>query len=122
MGLLLDAGRVSAEDMRRAVWEGDYGVLPPALRRAAGEAVEVLSATGDPQLADFLLDRAYYAEMVSAAEDTGSEFLIMIIILDLEHVHHRLVRDEAVQVLKQLLLLLGHREEMAAEIAGILFS
>ncbi len=74
--LLLDAGRVSAEDMRRAVWEGDYGVLPPALRRAAGEAVEVLSATGDPQLADFLLDRAYYAEMVSAAEDTGSEFLV----------------------------------------------
>ena len=74
--LLLDAGRVSAEDMRRAVWEGDYSQLPPALRQAAGEAAETLSATGDPQLADFLLDRAYYGEMVSAAEDTGSEFLV----------------------------------------------
>lgn len=74
--LLLDAGRVSAEDMRRAVWEGDYGVLPPALRQAAGEAVETLSATGDPQLADFLLDRAYYAEMLSAARATGSDFLV----------------------------------------------
>lgn len=74
--LLLDAGRVSAEDMRRAVWEGDYSILPPALRQAAGEAVEVLSATGDPQLADFLLDRAYYAEMLSAAEATGSGFLV----------------------------------------------
>lgn len=74
--LLLDAGRVSAEEMRRAVWEGDYSVLPPALRQAAGEAVEVLSASGDPQLADFLLDRAYYAEMLSAAKDTGSGFLV----------------------------------------------
>ena len=50
--------------------------LPPALRRAAGEAVEVLGTTGDPQLADFLLDRAYYAEMLSAAEATGSSFLV----------------------------------------------
>ena len=74
--LLLDAGRVSAEDMRRAVWEGDYSALPPALRQAAGEAVEVLGTTGDPQLADFLLDRAYYAEMLSAAEATGSSFLV----------------------------------------------
>ena len=74
--LLLDAGRVSAEDMRRAVWEGDYSVLPPALRQSAVEAAETLSATGDPQLADFLLDRAYYAEMLSAARATGSDFLV----------------------------------------------
>ncbi len=74
--LLLDAGRVSAEDMRRAVWEGDYNVLPPALRQSAVEAAETLSATGDPQLADFLLDRAYYAEMLSAARATGSDFLV----------------------------------------------
>lgn len=74
--LLLDAGRVSAEDMRRAVWEGDYNVLPPALRQSAVEAAETLSATGDPQLADFLLDRAYYAEMLSAAQATGSSFLV----------------------------------------------
>ena len=57
--LLLDAGRVGAE----------------ALRRAAEEAGEALSATGDPQLSDFVLDRAYYAEMLSAARDTGSGFL-----------------------------------------------
>lgn len=73
--LLLDAGRVSAADMQRAVTEGDYGSLPEALRRAAEEAGEVISATGDPQLSDFVLDRAYYAEMLSAAKETGSEFL-----------------------------------------------
>ncbi len=73
--LLLDAGRVPAADMQRAVTEGDYGSLPEALRKAAEEAGEVLSTTGDPQLSDFVLDRAYYAEMLSAAKETGSEFL-----------------------------------------------
>ena len=74
--LLLDAGRVPAEEMRRAVMEGDYSNLPGALRRATEEAGEVLANTSDPQLADFLLDRAYYAEMLSAAQATGSDFLV----------------------------------------------
>ena len=74
--LLLDAGRVSAQEMRRAVTEGDYGSLPELLRQAAEEAGEVLSSTGDPQLSDFVLDRAYYAEMLSAARATGSAFLV----------------------------------------------
>ena len=73
--LLLDAGRVSAADMSRAVTEGDYGALPEALRRAAAEASEALSATGDPQISDFVLDRAYYGEMLAAAKATGSDFL-----------------------------------------------
>ena len=73
--LLLDAGRVSAQEMNRAVTEGDYNALPELLRAAAEEAGEVLASTGDPQLSDFVLDRAYYAEMLSAAEETGSAFL-----------------------------------------------
>ena len=60
----------------KALLEGDYGSLPPMLRQAAEEAGEVLGSTGDPQLSDFLLDRAYYAEMLSAARETGSEFLV----------------------------------------------
>ena len=74
--LLLDAGRVSAGELEKAVTEGDYGALPDALRRAAEEAAEVLGTTGDPQRSDFVLDRAYYAEMLSAARDTGSGFLV----------------------------------------------
>ena len=73
--LLVDAGRVPAEDLARAVEEGDWGKLPEKLRAAAQEAGEVISTTGDPQLGDFILDRAYYAEMLSAAEETGSAFL-----------------------------------------------
>ena len=74
--LLLDAGRVPAQELRRAVLENSTGSLPPALDRAAQEAMEVLSTTGDPQRSDFLLDRAYYGEMLSAAADTGSDFLV----------------------------------------------
>jgi len=74
--LLLDAGRVSTERMGKAVAEGAYDMLPPALADATREAVEVLSTTGDPQLSDFVLDRAYYAEMLSAARATRSEFLV----------------------------------------------
>jgi len=74
--LLVDAGRVPAEELAKAVEEGDYNKLPEALRDAVQEAREVLSATGDPQLSDFVLDRAYYAEMLSAAQATGSGFLV----------------------------------------------
>ena len=73
--LLLDAGRVSTERLQRALTEGAYDLLPEALAKAAREAAEVLGTTGDPQLADFVLDRAYYAEMLSASMRTGSKFL-----------------------------------------------
>ena len=73
--LLLDAGRVGAEKLQRALTDGAYDLLPKELAAAAQEASEVLSTTGDPQLADFALDRAYYAEMLSAANKTRSTFL-----------------------------------------------
>lgn len=73
--LLIDAGRVPAEDLARAVAEGNFGALPPALASAAKEAYETLSATGDPQLADFLLDRTYFQEMLALAKDSGSQLL-----------------------------------------------
>ena len=73
--LLLDAGRVDAEKLTKAVAEGDYDLLPSDLAAAAREASEVLSTTGDPQLSDFVLDRACYAEMRSAADALGSRFI-----------------------------------------------
>ena len=74
--LLLDAGRVDADKVSKAVTEGVYDALPAALAAATREAVEVLSTTGDPQLSDFILDRAYYAEMLCAARATRSDFLV----------------------------------------------
>lgn len=73
--LLLDAGRIPVERLQRALTEGAYDLLPDALATATRDAAEVLGTTGDPQLADFILDRAYYAEMLSASKRTGSKFL-----------------------------------------------
>lgn len=74
--LLLDAGRVPAAVLAKAVKEGAYDMLPDPLQSSAREAYEILSTTGDPQRADFVLDRAYYAEMLTAAQDTGSDLLV----------------------------------------------
>jgi len=74
--LLVDAGRVESEKLTKAITEGAYDTLPAALAAAAQEAAEVLGTTGDPQLGDFVLDRAYYAEMLSAAQATRSDFLV----------------------------------------------
>ena len=73
--LLVDAGRISAERLEKAVAEGAYDLLPEELAKATKEAAEVISTTGDPQLGDFVLDRAYYAEMLSSAKKTRSTFL-----------------------------------------------
>ena len=73
--LLLDAGRVSVDRLEKAVADGAYDLLPEELAKAARETAEVIGTTGDPQLGDFILDRAYYAEMLSAARKTRSTFL-----------------------------------------------
>ncbi len=74
--MLIDAGRVPADTLEAAVNEDSYSALPDAFARAVAEAKGVLAATGDPQRSDFLLDRAYFAEMLAAAEGSGSEFLL----------------------------------------------
>jgi V/A-type H+-transporting ATPase subunit C len=73
--LLVEAGRVPtgqlADGMRTAELKG----VSYTLRRAVSQAREVLSSTGDPQLADFVLDKAYFAEMFELSRATGSSFL-----------------------------------------------
>ena len=74
--LLVDAGRMPAGELADAIREGEYARLPGQLGEAAREAASVLSSTGDPQRSDFVLDRAYYQEMLALAEETGSDFLV----------------------------------------------
>ena len=73
--LLIDAGRVPATQLRESVQRGDLGELPKALRKAMEAASDTLAATGDPQRCDFVLDRAYYAELSQVAKDSRSGFL-----------------------------------------------
>ena len=73
--LLVSAGRVKVEKLTEKLRSGDLRGLPGILQSAAGEAREVLGTTGDPQLADFVLDRACYADMADIASKSGSAFL-----------------------------------------------
>ena len=86
-GELLARGRRSAEERKArlisaAQMEGrkmslaaKQEVLDEAFRQAVLRAREVLSATGDPQQADLVLDRACFQEMESLARACGSAFL-----------------------------------------------
>ncbi len=75
--LLLDAGRVRAEEMdARFRQTGKWDFLSPVPAAAAREAARVLAETGDPQRSDFVLDRAYFSELLTMAKATGCEFLI----------------------------------------------
>lgn len=73
--LLVDTGRVPPAELLEKVRSSDLRGLPPILQSAVSEAREVLGTTGDPQLADFALDRAYFQDMFHLARESGSAFL-----------------------------------------------
>lgn len=75
MPLLVDTGRVPAAQMLEGLRSSDLRGMPSILQAAVVEAREVLGTTGDPQLADFVLDRAYFEDMFHIAQDSGSSFL-----------------------------------------------
>lgn len=73
--LLSSGGRYPAAKLAEDMHRGDLRDCSDTFRAAVTQAKETLSATGDPQLADFQLDRAYFREMAQAAAGSGSEFL-----------------------------------------------
>ena len=60
----------------KAVYDADSddGELPPRFAEAIRAAKVALARTGNPQLADFLLDKAYFALMRDEAEATGRSY------------------------------------------------
>lgn len=73
--MLLDMGRVPVQELREAVESSNLSSLPANLAAAAAEAREVLGTTRDPQLADIVLDRWYYKDLLTTAETVESDFL-----------------------------------------------
>ena len=73
--LLMEGGRWSAGQIKEAWQRDNLRDFTDPFRRAVVQARELLGGGGDPQLADFVLDRAYFAEMSEAAKAVGSPFL-----------------------------------------------
>ncbi|MCD7947557.1 MAG: V-type ATPase subunit [Oscillospiraceae bacterium] len=74
--LLMAGGRYPADALADAYRRDDLRNYSETFRKAVTEAKELLASSGDPQLSDFVLDRAYFAEMRVLAQATDSQFLI----------------------------------------------
>ena len=74
--LLFDFGTVPADRVETLLREGKYKEFPPAMAAAISEAKDAYHRTADPRRIDTVLDKACYADMLAAAEDTGEEILL----------------------------------------------
>ncbi len=73
--MMSSSGRLAPEALLNAYREERGGDMPERLAKAMAEGKEILARTANPQLADFVLDRACYEELAAIAEAFGSEFL-----------------------------------------------
>lgn len=73
--LMSVSGRVAPEKLKSDWDEERTSELPKALGEAMVEAGSTLARTANPQLADFDLDRACFAEMKAIADRLGSAFI-----------------------------------------------
>lgn len=73
--LMSGSGRVAPEKLLELYNDEKYSQLPEKLGQAMAEARSTLARTANPQLADFILDKAYFAELTAAAKRVGCPFL-----------------------------------------------
>ena len=73
--LMMGGGRYDPADLLENWQKEDLRTYSELFRDAVARAQEALAGTGDPQLCDFILDRACYAELTAAAKASGSKFV-----------------------------------------------
>ncbi len=73
--LLVEGGRYPAALLQGDYARGDLRRLSEPFQTAILEAKALLSASGDPQRADFCLDRAHFSELTELAREVNSPFL-----------------------------------------------
>ncbi len=61
-------GSVDPEVLQQAFVSGEYLEIPTDLAEAMQEAASILARTSNPQLADFSLDRSYFAALLKLTE------------------------------------------------------
>ena len=73
--LLSAAGRYDPAKLKAYYESGESADLPKCLTEAMDEARMVLARTANPQLADQILDQAYFAELSESAQASNDEFI-----------------------------------------------
>ena len=77
--MLFDFGTVPATNIVKMVEAGNYEGLPTAMCKAAQEAMEEYSKTKNPQVIDLIVDKACWADMLTAAKASGEGFVIRLV-------------------------------------------
>ena len=72
--LLSASGRIAPDVMQKRFQEDRLRDLPGELGSASEEGRALLNRSANPQLSDFLLDKAYFREMNALAEALDSDF------------------------------------------------
>ncbi len=73
--LLSASGRVKVDKLKEAFYSGDFRFVPVLLGKAMSESRDTLARTGNPQLADFVLDKACYAEMKRISDKLDNRYI-----------------------------------------------
>ncbi|NLT64047.1 MAG: V-type ATPase subunit [Clostridiales bacterium] len=87
--LFSESGMVPIETIAEAYHSEDYSALPKKLGESLREARSVIKRTENSQLADFVLDKAYFDEMKEYAEKLYSPFLADYVKLSIDGVNLR---------------------------------
>jgi len=73
--LMSDSGRMKGSAFLAAFTEDRLKELPNGMGAAVENAKSILARSANPQLADFALDKAYFAELTKMADSIGSKYL-----------------------------------------------
>lgn len=87
--LLIDAGIYSPEQLKKLLQGDESTNISGTIKEALSHANEVLSATGNAQRSDFILDRACYEDMLHMAERSSSDFLLGYLRLQIDALNLR---------------------------------
>lgn len=73
--LMSNSGRVPPKVLMEAFHDEDFRFIPKGLGDAIVQARGIIRRTENPQLADFAIDKAYYAELLEKSENLSTTFL-----------------------------------------------
>lgn len=73
--LLSASGRSDVHLLMRVYETGEAEILPETVTHAISEAKVALARTGNPQLADFILDKAYFCELKDIADKSKDSYI-----------------------------------------------
>ena len=90
-GYLSDAAIIEPAKLLVIMREKLYHQFSPIMRDAVIESIDILSRTGDPQLSDMVLDKAYYSEMIEKAQLSDSLFLKGLVSLMIDLANLRII-------------------------------